>query len=125
MTAGLTCSRSDPLRDNNAQVYYTPGSTGVIYDSSAPYAQVQHIQGGQGWKRSYDGGYSSGSSGYDDHDRGDWAYWGLIGDRTPRGGMEAFAFWMGFVVLATVVPAIVAFIVSPLPHFTISFLSLE
>lgn len=34
--------------------------------------------------------------------------------------MEGFAFWMGFVVLATVVPAIVAFIVSPPLVFLIS-----
>lgn len=92
---------SDPLRDHNAQIYYTPGSTGVTYDSAQPY-----VQSAPNWKRTGYGG------GYDDHDdRGDWAYYGLIGDQTPLRGMEAFAHWVGFAALASILPAMIAFIV--------------
>lgn len=72
----------------------------------APY--IQH-NSGPNWKRNNDYGGQYDSS----PQRGAGAYWGLIGDRTPRHGTEAFAFWMGFAVLATIVPAALAFIVCP------------
>lgn len=100
---GLT--NSDPLRDSNAQVYYTPGNTGVIYDTANQY--INHDQNNNNnWKRNYDN-HDGGD------DRGDWAYYGLIGDRTPIRGMESFAFNMGWVLLATILPSVIAFMVCP------------
>jgi len=98
---------SDPLRDSNAQTYYTPGNTGVIYDSANAY--IRHDGQSNHWKRNHDG-YSG-----NDEKTGDWAYYGLIGDRTPIRGMESFAFNMGWVLVATILPSIIAFMVRPSP----------
>jgi len=93
------------LRDSNAQTYYTPGNTGVIYDSANAY--IRHDGQSNHWKRN--DGYNS-----NDEKQGDWAYYGLIGDRTPIKGMESFAFNMGWVIAATILPSVVAFMVCSL-----------
>lgn len=95
---------SDPLRDSSAQTYYTPGNTGVIYDSANAY--IRHDGQSNHWKRNE--GYIS-----NEEKPGDWAYYGLIGDRTPIKGMESFAFNMGWVIAATILPSIIAFMVCP------------
>lgn len=96
---------SDPLRDSSAQTYNTPGNTGVIYDSANAY--IRHDGQSNHWKRNE--GYIS-----NEEKPGDWAYYGLIGDRTPIKGMESFAFNMGWVIAATILPSIIAFMVCPL-----------
>jgi hypothetical protein len=105
---GLGLTSSDPLRDSDAQVYYTPGSTGVIYDSANAY--IRH-DNNNNWKRTDNWNSHDGEIGHDERD--DWAYYGLIGDRTPIKGMESFAFNMGWVLLATILPSVIAFMVSP------------
>jgi hypothetical protein len=75
----------------------------VTYDSANPY--INH-DNNNNWKR---------NNNHNGGDGGDWAYYGLIGDRTPMRGMESFAFNMGWVLLATILPSIVAFIVRLIP----------
>jgi len=76
----------------------------VIYDSANAY--IRHDGQSNHWKRN--DGYNS-----NDEKHGDWAYYGLIGDRTPIKGMESFAFNMGWVIAATILPSVVAFMVCP------------
>jgi len=95
-------TNSDPLRDSSAQTYYTPGNTGVIYDSANAY--IRHDGQSNHWERT--NGYIG-----QDEKPGNWAYYGLIGDKTPIKGMESFAFNMGWVIAATILPSIIAFMV--------------
>jgi hypothetical protein len=71
----------------------------VIYDQANQY--INHDKNNNNWKRNNGGG----------EERGDWAYYGLIGDRTPIRGMESFAYNMGWVLLATILPSVIAFMV--------------
>jgi hypothetical protein len=76
----------------------------VIYDQANQY--INHDKTDNNWKR-WDQGNNNGGG----DERGNWAYYGLIGDRTPIRGMESFAYNMGWVLLATILPSVIAFMV--------------
>jgi hypothetical protein len=103
-----TDQQSDPLRDGGARIYYTPGSS-VNYDSAQGFANSQGNN--NPWKRQ-DWGQGNGQGYVDNEPSHKWAYYGLIGDKTPIGGMEAFAYYMGWVIVATIPASVIAFMVS-------------
>lgn len=88
---------SDPLR-NRTQYYYLTGAPAPYYPSGNHGSATATGTATVSWRRAY--------------------YDGQAGDRMRSSGTELWALWTGWIVLGSVLPSIIAFMVSPLSFQT-------